>query len=57
MRYAHRVMYEKKFGKIEEGLVLHHKCENHICVNPDHLEKVTNGENVNKRWTKRKGGQ
>lgn len=56
MRYAHRIMYEKYNGKIESHMVIHHKCENHICVNPDHLEPVTNKENVMKRWNKRKGG-
>lgn len=43
---AHRVIHEGVFGKIPEGLVLDHLCRNRSCVNPLHLEIVTNGENV-----------
>jgi hypothetical protein len=43
---AHRMMYQKKYGPIPAGLVLDHKCRNTKCVNPDHLEPVTNAENV-----------
>lgn len=44
---AHRIAYEWWVGKIPEGLVLDHVvCQNHSCVNPYHVEPVTNGENV-----------
>jgi hypothetical protein len=43
-RRAHRVMWERYKGKISPGLVLHHKCQNRRCVNPDHLEMVTRTE-------------
>jgi hypothetical protein len=42
---AHRVFYEKAIGPIPEGLVIDHLCRNRGCVNPDHLEPVTVGEN------------
>ena len=43
---AHRLYYERKNGKIGEGLELDHLCRVHACVNPDHLEPVTHAENM-----------
>jgi hypothetical protein len=43
---AHRWMYEQKIGPIPKGLVIDHLCRNTRCVNPDHLEPVTRGENT-----------
>lgn len=42
---AHRFLYEQLVGPIPEGLTLDHLCRNTACVNPDHLEPVTNREN------------
>lgn len=44
--YAHRVSYEMKKGKIPEGMTIDHLCRVTSCVNPDHLEVVTNKENL-----------
>jgi len=38
--YAHRLSYEHFIGPIEKPQ-LHHRCEQRACVNPWHLEPVT----------------
>lgn len=43
---AHRWAYEFLVGPIPDGMFLDHLCRNTGCVNPDHLEPVTNAENV-----------
>lgn len=43
---AHRAVYQDLVGPIPNNLQLDHKCRNHRCVNPDHLEIVTNATNV-----------
>lgn len=43
---VHRITYQDKFGKIDDSVPLDHLCRLRCCVNPDHLEPVTTGENV-----------
>lgn len=43
---AYRVSYQLMVGDIPEGLVLDHLCRNRTCINPYHLEPVTQSENL-----------
>lgn len=43
---VHRLVYEQLREPVPDGLVLDHLCRNRACCNPDHLEPVTNRENV-----------
>lgn len=45
---AHRYAYEKLRAPIPEGLQIDHLCRNRGCVNPAHLEIVTQRENMNR---------
>lgn len=53
---AHRAVYETLIGPVPDGLVLDHLCRIPACVNPDHLEPVTNQENCIRGHKARKTG-
>lgn len=42
----HRLAYEGVHGPIPAGMVIDHLCRNRRCSNPDHLEAVTQKENL-----------
>lgn len=46
LRLAHRAAYELANGPIPEGQFLDHLCRQTACINPRHLEPVTNAENI-----------
>lgn len=43
---THHVTYEHFVGPIPVGLQLDHLCRVRLCCNPDHLEPVTQRENI-----------
>lgn len=43
---VHVIAYEQRFGPVPDGLVLDHKCRNTLCINPAHLEPVTQRINI-----------
>jgi hypothetical protein len=45
---AYKLMYELFVQIVPEGLVLDHLCRRRICVNPDHLEPVTQEVNMSR---------
>jgi hypothetical protein len=51
---AHREVYERLVGPVPEGLQLDHLCRIRCCVNPDHLEPVTQGENLRRGYASRR---
>jgi hypothetical protein len=48
-RYAHVDFYERVAGPIPDGLVLDHLCGQTGCVNPRHLEPVTQKVNIRRK--------
>jgi hypothetical protein len=42
----HRIMYMWVHGPIPGGKVIDHLCRNRLCVSPDHLEAITDRENI-----------
>lgn len=43
---AHRLSCRLHYGSVPGDRDIHHKCENKLCVRPDHLEPVTELEHL-----------
>lgn len=46
IRNAHKVAYEEFVGSVPDGKVLDHLCRVTRCINPEHLQAVTQSTNV-----------
>lgn len=49
---THRLAYELYVGELEKHLYVRHKCDNPLCVNPDHLETGTAKDNTQDALTR-----
>lgn len=52
---AHRVSYRMAYGEIPDGLVIAHRCDNPRCVRPDHLEAISQSQNLRDMWIRGRG--
>lgn len=42
----HRIIYEQCFGLIPSGQVVRHRCDNRLCINPEHLVLGSRRDNM-----------
>lgn len=51
---GHRYVYEQTKGKIPDGFVIRHTCDNILCLNPDHLLVGTVADNMSDRQSRKR---
>lgn len=52
---AHRVAWQFIRGPIPRGMWVLHRCDNRLCVRPEHLFLGTHQDNMNDMWRKGRG--
>lgn len=52
---VHRYSYELYKGQIPDNMVVCHKCDNKLCVNPGHLFIGTQKDNIQDMLSKKRG--
>lgn len=52
---VHRLTYEIFVGSILDGMYILHRCDNRICVNPEHLVVGTQRDNIRDMYAKGRG--
>lgn len=52
---AHRYAWQSERGAIPAGLLVCHRCDNRLCVRPDHLFLGTQKDNMRDCWAKGRG--
>ena len=51
--FAHRYAYNLWVGEVPADSVVHHKCANRACCNPDHLQLTTQQDNLAEMFARR----
>lgn len=46
VQFAHRASFLQNVGPLKEGEVVRHQCHNRLCINPRHLLKGSQRENI-----------
>lgn len=54
---VHRVVWELYNNASAEGLLIRHKCDNPVCINPKHLEIGTPADNALDRDLRNRNGR